>query len=149
MRSALQLLGGVAVAGVVAAGSTAMTGMGMTSSQSTQFIGGTVTQTITGANLTSIVYNPVGVTGTEVDKMTITLTGATGKAFTLVTTNGVGSTDTGYQSATLWSCSDAALSAAKTATIAVLASNTVICEPSTGSVAGTYIGLYSVSVTIA
>jgi hypothetical protein len=152
MRSMLQLLGGVAVAGVVAAGSTALTGMGMTSSQTTQAIGGTVTQTVTGADLTSIVYHSVGadVTGRTIDKMTITFTGAIGKGFALVTKNGVGATDTGYSSgATIWSC-DETLSAAGGPTITgPLVGNVVICEPvSGGAVAGTYVGLYSVTVTV-
>ena len=152
MRSALQLFGGIAVAGVVAAGSTALTGMGITSSQTTQAIGGTVTQTITGADLTSIVYHPDASdpTGRTIDKMTINFTGAAGKHFTLVTKNGVGATDTGYSAgASLWSCDESLSAAGGPAIVAALVGNTVVCEPVDGSAnPGTYVGLYSVTVTV-
>lgn len=52
MRTALQLLGGVAVAGAVAAGSTAFTAAGFTNSVSgATFIGGVQHQSVTGADL--------------------------------------------------------------------------------------------------
>ncbi|MEU8237923.1 hypothetical protein AB0C07_06740 [Actinoplanes missouriensis] len=51
----MQLLGGIAVAGVVAAGSTAFTGYGAYSSIATPpHLGGTLTQTVTGAELTAM-----------------------------------------------------------------------------------------------
>jgi hypothetical protein len=57
MRNMIQLLGGVAVAGVVAAGSTAFTGAGASTALTgvnTPHLGGTITQTITGARLTGL-----------------------------------------------------------------------------------------------
>ena len=55
MRNMLQLLGGIAVAGVVAAGSTAFTASGVTNSGGfTKIVGGgTTTMTVEGAVLTS------------------------------------------------------------------------------------------------
>lgn len=57
MRSALQLLGGVAVAGAVATGSTAFTAAGLSMTAPTdKFVGGTVTQTVSGTVLSDISY---------------------------------------------------------------------------------------------
>ena len=62
MRNMLQIVGGVAAAGVIAAASTALTGTGLTRTTTAdtaedRWIGGTVTQTITGgANVESITY---------------------------------------------------------------------------------------------
>ncbi|WP_433297710.1 hypothetical protein ACQP2F_41700 [Actinoplanes sp. CA-030573] len=58
MRSMLQLLGGVAVAGAVAAGATAFTGSGITPTTTTSksFIGGTARQQVYGASVDKIVY---------------------------------------------------------------------------------------------
>jgi hypothetical protein len=154
--SMLQLLGGVAVAGAVAAGSTALTGTGLAWSGSatgsaTQFVGGSVTQTVTGATVSGIAYNYVALTGnTQVNKMTITLLNSTGKDFALTTLADSG-TDNGYGgSATLWSCSDTGSAAAgNTASITGLAGNTVICEPSDGvATVGYYTGLNKVTVAI-
>jgi hypothetical protein len=51
----LQLLGGVAVAGAVAAGSTAFTANGIQNTISgSTFLGGSVSQSVTGANLTAM-----------------------------------------------------------------------------------------------
>jgi hypothetical protein len=56
--SMLQLVGGVAVAGAVAAGATAFTATaGITQTSASQFVGGSVTQAVTGAgNVNSIAY---------------------------------------------------------------------------------------------
>jgi hypothetical protein len=95
MRTALQLLGGVAVAGAVAAGSTAFTGAGLTNSITGQksFLGGTIGHTIVGASLDSLAFTTVdtsGVGGTKVTAFTldfdantpsgstVTITGITG-----------------------------------------------------------------------
>jgi len=54
--SMLQLLGGVAVAGAVAAGATAVTGSGVVfggTATASKFVGGTLTQTVTGASVTA------------------------------------------------------------------------------------------------
>jgi hypothetical protein len=72
----LQLLGGVAVAGAVAAGATAFTATGLTNSAgSTQFVGGTISQTVTGTALSSIAYAYTDATDTTVDFITQTVTG--------------------------------------------------------------------------
>jgi len=99
--SLIQMAGGVAVAGVVAAGSTALTGTGLAfggsgTGTAAQFVGGAVTQTVTGATLTSIAYDYVDAIGqTKVNKMTIGLTGTGGKHFAVTTLAG-SSSDDGY-----------------------------------------------------
>jgi hypothetical protein len=97
MRSMLQLLGGVAVAGAVAAGATAFTATGLTNSAgSTQFVGGTISQTVTGTALSSIAYAYTDVTDTTVDYITLTFADANAdtKAVTAVGTLGNASTVT-------------------------------------------------------
>jgi hypothetical protein len=76
--SMLQLLGGVAVAGAVAAGSTAFTAAGLTSNAgSTSFIGGQVTQTINGATLTSVAYHFTDApANTHLDSITLVMADA-------------------------------------------------------------------------
>jgi hypothetical protein len=57
MRKSSTLLATVAVAGLAIAGGAAFTGTGVTNNAgSTQFVGGTVSQTVTGATLTSVAY---------------------------------------------------------------------------------------------
>src|SRR6185295_10834764 len=58
----LQLVGGVAAAGVVAAGATAVTGSGVSwgvgsGVGNTAFVGGTITQTVSGAVVDSVAYD--------------------------------------------------------------------------------------------
>jgi hypothetical protein len=64
----MQLLGGVAVAGVVAAGSTAFTGTGVVLGEATEtVIGGTVRQNVEGGlSVTGVTYTFVDTTGTTV-----------------------------------------------------------------------------------
>ena len=57
MRTSLRILAGLAVAGVLAAGSFAFTSTGVTNSAgATQFVGGTISQSVTGATLATVVY---------------------------------------------------------------------------------------------
>jgi hypothetical protein len=57
MRNIMQLVGGVVVAGAVAAGSTAFTATGLTKGGSVNnFVGGKVTQTVVGAQLTNMTF---------------------------------------------------------------------------------------------
>ena len=57
MRNSIKFLGALAVAGLVAAGGSAFTGAGLNSSvPADQFIGGSVTQTVSGATLESTKY---------------------------------------------------------------------------------------------
>jgi hypothetical protein len=73
MRSALQLLGGVAVAGVVATGSTAFTATGVTTNAgAAQFVGGVVSQTVSGATLSSVGYGFSDATNTSVTSVVLT-----------------------------------------------------------------------------
>jgi hypothetical protein len=158
--SLLQMAGGVAVAGVVAAGSTALTGTGLAwgggaGGTAAQFVGGNVTQTVTGATVTGITYGYVASTGnTKVNLITIALTGTGGKSFTLATKDG-SNTDLGYGggSTDRWSCTDAGSAdptlTASIGTLTGVANNTVICEPSDGTTAGYYLDLSKVTVTIA
>jgi hypothetical protein len=57
MRKTITIVAGAAVAGLAALGGTAFTGTGLgNTAPATQFIGGTVSQTVTGATLDSIDY---------------------------------------------------------------------------------------------
>jgi hypothetical protein len=107
MRNLIQLAGGVAVAGVVAAGSTAFTAGGgiafdgTGTGQTTQFVGGTVTQTVSGATLDLVDYTWTDTT-TKTILATVVLTFAdatSGKTPTLATT---GITASG--GAHVWTC---------------------------------------------
>ena len=108
MRSMLQLLGGVAVAGAVAAGSTAFTASGLTNTWSGSnakdgFIGGTVAPTVTGANLVDLLFTQAahatpGVNDVSGATLTFDATTPTGATVTM-TSNGSligGSTSTGF-----------------------------------------------------
>jgi hypothetical protein len=68
MRNSIKFLGALAVAGLVAAGGSAFTGAGLTSSApADQFIGGSVSQTVSGAILTSTKYSLTGNNITGID----------------------------------------------------------------------------------
>jgi hypothetical protein len=56
MTNKTKLFGAVAVAGVVAASGSAFTGAGATIDATSQFVGGTISQSVTGAHVTSVVY---------------------------------------------------------------------------------------------
>jgi hypothetical protein len=71
----LQLLGGVAVAGVVAAGTTAFTGAGVTptTTGANSFVGGVATQQVYGATVSNVAYHFLDApTNTQLDVVTIT-----------------------------------------------------------------------------
>ena len=79
MRKSSKLLGALAVAGLVAAGGSAFTGTGLSSAAGpTKFVGGTVSQSITGATLNSIVYTYSDVSNTSVISFLLTFADATG-----------------------------------------------------------------------
>ncbi|MFD1212690.1 hypothetical protein ACFQ36_11640 [Arthrobacter sp. GCM10027362] len=97
MRTSAKFLTAATVAGLTFAAGSAFTGAGVTNNAgATQFIGGTVTQTVTGATLNSVVYGfsdaPANTTVNEVTLTfgdttdgkipTIALTGGAGTAFT-------------------------------------------------------------------
>lgn len=76
MTRNIKLLGAVAVAGLAAAAGSALTGTGLATggtAASPQFVGGTITQSVTGATLTSIVYGYADpTTKTAVNSITLT-----------------------------------------------------------------------------
>ena len=77
MRNMIQLFGGVAVAGAVAAGSTALTGtgLGVTGNiAASKFVGGAISQTVTGATLDQMAYTFVDGTNTVLKKIDLTFT---------------------------------------------------------------------------
>ncbi|MEU4693262.1 hypothetical protein [Actinoplanes sp. NPDC023714] len=116
----LQLLGGIAVAGVVAAGSTAFTASGVTNSGGfTKIVGGgTTTMTVEGAVLTSAKLKADATDANKIVGATLDLTASGG--MTLPTTSTVSGvlkgTDSGnnaatskaltctYSSGTVWNC---------------------------------------------
>jgi len=80
MRNTTKILTGLAVAGLAVAGGSAFTGTGLgTTGQASagQFVGGSISQGVTGAVLDSIVYGYVDEgTKTAVDTITLTFTTA-------------------------------------------------------------------------
>lgn len=98
-RLAIGVVGLSAAVGLAAGG--AFTGTGVTNNAgSTQFIGGTITQTVTGAVMTAVVYGPFTDAPANTQTSTITLTfsagTADGKAVALAAT---AAADTGT-----WTC---------------------------------------------
>jgi hypothetical protein len=77
--SMLQMAGGVAVAGVVAAGATAYTGSGIipTVDKTKSFIGGTATQLVYGATIDHVAYTFTDGTKTVLTGFDVTFTDAT------------------------------------------------------------------------
>lgn len=96
MTKNITLLGAVAVAGLTAAAGSAFTGTGLsTTAGPTQFVGGTVSQSVTGATLSSIVYGYTDGTKTAVSSVTLTFGDATGgKTPSVVLTGGTATTFT-------------------------------------------------------
>jgi hypothetical protein len=78
MRNMLQLLGGVAVAGAVAAGTTAFTASGLTTTAVPNIIGGgTKNVTVAGANLTAAEFTSVSGYPDRFSGIKVTLNGGT------------------------------------------------------------------------
>jgi hypothetical protein len=108
--SLLQMAGGVAVAGVVAVGGTALTGSGVTwlgtgTAKTTQFVGGTVSQSVTGAQVTGVAYAFSDGTDTIVSGVTITFHAGdvTGTNAVTLAPSGTGYTGNGAE----WTCGTA------------------------------------------
>lgn len=81
MRQSAKIITALSVTGLAVAAGSAFTGAGATSLAGTdQFIGGTVSQTVTGATLNSLVYGfeDGDTTKTKVNKVTLTFNDATG-----------------------------------------------------------------------
>lgn len=89
MRNTKKILGTVAVAGLVAAGTSAFTGTGLTNGAgATQFVGGTISQSVTGATLNSLAYGYTDGTKTAVNLVTLTFADATGGKTPTITLTG-------------------------------------------------------------
>ena len=96
MRTRNRIVTALAAVGVVAAAGSAFTATGVTTTgnaASPQFVGGTVSQAVTGATLNDIVYSFEDTTNTAVDGATLTFTDALadGRAVTAVANDGLAS----------------------------------------------------------
>jgi hypothetical protein len=77
MRKSYKLLGGLVLVGLLAAGGSAFTATGVTdNAPATQFLGGTVSQTVQGATLSTIAYSFYDASNTAVTAVTLTFTNA-------------------------------------------------------------------------
>ena len=156
----LQIAGGVVAAGVVAAGATAMTGSGVVfaggstpgTTGDNQFVGGTVSQTINGATVNSIVLATDG-TGTHTTGITVNVTGANGKSLTITPTGG-----NGVVTATKWKCTGDVTGSPVTIASTTLSALTLNNSPANvacittdnaGVAAGYYDGVATVGLAIA
>lgn len=98
MRKSAKIITALSVAGLAVAAGSAFTGTGVATAgqaASGQFVGGTVSQSVTGATLNSIVYGFTDGTKTGVNKVTLTFADATGgKTPTVALTGGTEATFT-------------------------------------------------------
>lgn len=79
MRNPVKILAGLAAVGIALAAGSAFTGAGVTSNAgATQFIGGTVGQSVTGATLSNIAYHFTDSTNTAMDEVTLAFADPTG-----------------------------------------------------------------------
>lgn len=91
MRKSTKFIAAAGVAGLALAGSIAFTGAGLSTSGSAasdQFVGGTVSQAVTGATLTDLVYGFADSTNTAVHTVTLTFADATGGKTPTITVAG-------------------------------------------------------------
>ncbi|MDQ1732006.1 MAG: hypothetical protein QOK10_2165 [Pseudonocardiales bacterium] len=130
MRKSIILVGAAAAAGLVALGGSAFTGSGLSTSgtaASPQFIGGTVSQSVTGATLTAINYGFTDVTNTSVNTIALTFaTTADGRTVAAVPSGGAGGT---------FACSD-------------ILNNASSCTFAPATAETGYTGLTSLAVTV-
>jgi len=96
MRMSAKIITALSVTGLAVVAGSAFTGTGVTNAAgATQFIGGTVSQSVTGATLDSVVYGFTDGTKTSVNQVTLTFADATGgKTPTLSLTGGTAATFT-------------------------------------------------------
>ena len=95
MRKSAKIISAVAVAGLAFAASAAYTGTGLTNSAgATQFVGGQVSQAVTGATLSNLAYTFTDGTKTAVSSVNLTFADdqSDGKAVTLELTGGSAAT---------------------------------------------------------
>jgi hypothetical protein len=88
--------GRVAVAGIAAAGGSAFTGSGLTSTAAaSQFVGGTVAQAVTGATLNDVAYGFTDATNTSINSVLLTFEAdAVGKSVAIALSGNGASTST-------------------------------------------------------
>jgi hypothetical protein len=97
MRTSAKVLSALSVAGLAVVAGSAFTGTGLaTTAGSSQFVGGTVSQSVSGATLQGLVYGFVdNNTKTDVNQVTLTFAaGVLGKTPTVVLTGGTAATFT-------------------------------------------------------
>lgn len=125
--SMIQLLGGVAVAGAVAAGTTAFTNSGVTMPTS-QFIGGSAAIVPVGASVTGITPTWAN-SNTEISDFTVAFSGssADGKTGTLVVTDATGNSGGGAPAFNCGAISSSSMTctAASTYTVGTITNITV------------------------
>jgi hypothetical protein len=139
MGTVAKVLGALAVAGVAASGGTAFTGAGLTAggtAASAQYIGGTVSQDVTGATLNTIAYHFADAAKLHMDSTTLTFANAEsdGKTVTVVAGTGYGG------DATKITCSTVE---------AVGHTSTCTAKNDADVVTGYVTGLASIAVTVA
>jgi hypothetical protein len=93
MRKSTKFLAAVAFAGLAAAGGSAFTGSGLSTSGSAaadQFVGGTVSQSVTGATLSSVAYSYADTSNTAIHSALLTFADANsdGKSVGIVFSGG-------------------------------------------------------------
>jgi hypothetical protein len=154
----LQMAGGVVAAGVVAAGATAVTGSGMVwggsgTGTATQFVGGTLTQSVTGASVTAVAYLHADAAKTQTNSIAMTISGANTRYLTMTPSGGAWSAGPDPV-ADEWKCTgDIAAPVAGAAPKVQLNASpaTVTCVPQLASgptVQGYYSGLSSLAMAI-
>jgi hypothetical protein len=161
--SLLQLVGGVTAAGVVAAGATAMTGMGLTRSGTAadKWVGGTVVQAVTGTNISGVAYTALAGdnTGTKIQQIVITVVdpATTTVTRTMTVELGGGAYGSTAGSADRLYCGDGTntstwSSPTATLTIAAGTTSTVTCTMNNAAANATapyYSGLSSLTIGVA
>ncbi|MEU8814420.1 hypothetical protein [Actinoplanes sp. NPDC048796] len=105
----LQIVGGVAAAGVIATGATALTGTGVSLSgtsgaTASQFVGGTVQQTINGGGVIDNVVYGKDTTGTQINSIAVTISSANTRYLTITPGGGGLSTVGDGTAADEWKC---------------------------------------------
>lgn len=131
MRTSAKLITALSVAGLAVAAGSAFTGTGVTTSgtaASAQFVGGTVSQAVSGATLTNVAYAFAdATTKNNVNGITLTFAeGANGEQVSVAPAGGSGGT---------FSCSNIALNAST-------------CTFSPAAAETGYTGLTSLAVTV-
>jgi hypothetical protein len=131
MRNHTHVLGAITIAGLVAATGAAFTGTGLATSGSAgsaQFVGGTVSQAVTGATLTTIAYGYAdSATKTAVNAITLTFANTEdGRSVAVAPSGGTGGTFT----------------------CGVTASNSSTCSFAPTTAETGYTGLNSLSVSV-